>query len=134
MRLKYLLLSGIACLGILTSQATGTDPNGTDNGEKNKKVDMLGSVVNSNTKKALSNVNITAYRDSRKEISFVTDCTGTFLFDELKGGEYKIVFEKEGYKKVTREKVQISPDEAFRMNVEMVEESAFDLLPSPFHF
>ena len=63
----------------------------------------------------------------------LTDDEGGFAFDELKPGTYKFVFEKAGFKKVTKEKVVVKTDEAFQLNIEMIE-SSFDLMPSPFHF
>jgi len=135
MKLKPFLLSLCACIAMNAAMANENDPGccGTG-GEKGKKVDLLGSVVSSGSKKALSNVSITAYRDTKKETVFITDCTGTYLFDELKGGVYKFIFEKEGYKTLTKDKVQINENEPFKLDVEMVEEKVFDMMPSPFHF
>jgi len=45
---------------------------------------------------------------------------------------YKFVFEKTGFKKVTKEKVVIKTDETFQMQIEMVEMGDYDILPSPF--
>ena len=64
----------------------------------------------------------------------LTDDEGGFAFDELKPGTYKFVFEKAGFKKVTKEKVVVKTDEAFQLNIEMIETGNFDLMPSPFHF
>ncbi len=64
----------------------------------------------------------------------VTDEDGNFAFDELKPGTYKFIFEKAGFKKVTKEKVVVKTDEAFQLNIEMIESNDFDLMPSPFHF
>ena len=57
-----------------------------------------------------------------------------FSFDELKPGTYKFIFEKAGFKRVTKEKVVIKTDESFQMNIEMIETTQYDLAPSPFHF
>ena len=62
----------------------------------------------------------------------MTDEEGSFAFDELKPGTYKFVFEKAGYKKITKEKVVIKTDEAFQMNIEMIENIDFEIMPSPF--
>ena len=64
----------------------------------------------------------------------ITDEWGRFEFDELKTGVSKLVFEKEGYRKVVREKVSVKTDETFQMRIEMIEADGFDLLPSPFQF
>ena len=64
----------------------------------------------------------------------MTDDEGGFAFDELKPGTYKFVFEKAGFKKITKEKVVIKTDEAFQMNIEMIENSDFEIMPSPFYF
>lgn len=133
MKIKTILVT-IAVMGSsMAVFANATDPP-TDNGEKNKKADILGMVINAESKKAIGEVSITAYRDSKKEKVLVTDCTGTYVFDELKAGVYKFVFEKTGYKKVTKDKVIIKTDEGFQMNIEMIEDNSFDLMPSPFHF
>jgi hypothetical protein len=103
---------------------------------KGKKDDIVGSVVHSDNKKPLKDVNVTAYLISRKEKTVLTGENGTYAFDELKPGTYKFVFEKAGFKKVTKEKVVIRTDEAFQLNIEMIENTGgtFDLVPSPLHF
>ena len=70
---------------------------------------------------------------SRKEKVEITDDDGGFSFDELKPGIYKFVFEKAGFRKITKEKVVIKTDEAFQLNIEMIENSDYDIMPSPFH-
>ena len=37
-------------------------------------------------------------------------------------------------KKITKEKVIIKTDEAFQLNIEMIESSDFEIMPSPFSF
>ena len=64
----------------------------------------------------------------------MTDEDGGFAFDELKPGTYKFIFEKAGFKKITKEKVVIKTDEAFQLNIEMIESNDFEIMPSPFHF
>lgn len=101
---------------------------------KGKKDDLVGSVIQVDGKKPLKDVNVTAYLVSRKEKTVLTGEDGTYAFDDLKPGTYKFVFEKAGFKKVTKEKVVVKTDEAFQLNIEMIENTAFDLLPSPLHF
>jgi hypothetical protein len=84
------------------------------------------------SKKPLSNVSVTAYSISKKEKVVYTDAHGYYSFNELKAGTYRLVFEKEGYRKVTREKVIIRPDEGFQLNIEMDEEKEFKILPGSF--
>lgn len=131
MKPKYLILTVLGVLGCLFVHANNIEP------VKNpgKGVDeMNGNVIDMETKKPLKDVTITAYVGSRKEKYVITDELGRYGFVDLKPGTYKIVFEREGYKKVTREKIVIKTDETFQMNIEMIESNNFDLMPSPFHF
>ena len=129
MKPKFFLLT-IGLLGFIMAKANSNDP-----GEgKGKKEDLVGMVVHSETKKPIKDVSITAYLVSKKEKVTVTDEDGNYSFDELKPGTYKFVFEKSGFRKVTKEKVVVKTDEAFQLNIEMIEAGDFDLMPSPFHF
>jgi hypothetical protein len=95
---------------------------------------MAGQVLHAEKKNPLKDVSVTAYNASRKEKTVFTDPEGSFVFDELKPGTYRFVFEKAGYKKVTREKTIVKADEGFQMKIEMIEAKDFELLPSPMHF
>jgi 5-hydroxyisourate hydrolase-like protein (transthyretin family) len=128
MNLKTLLLTGICFTGCLSTNAAESGP-----GDKIIN-EISGSVVDADSKKPLKEVAITAYSDSKKEKIILSDESGRFDFDELKSGIYKLVFEKAGYRKVTREKVSIKADETLLMRIEMLEDTGFDLMPSPFHF
>ena len=130
MRPKILLSTLIGVLGCLFVNATEIDPN---EGPGKGVDEMSGNVVDAETKKPLKDVTITAYVASKKEKYVLTDDQGKYGFEDLKPGVYKIVFEREGYKKVTREKIVIRTDETFQMNIEMIENSDFNLMPSPFH-
>lgn len=131
MKPKILLLSLLGIMGCLFVHATEIDPSEVPG----KGVDeMNGSIIDSETKKPLKDVTITAYISSKKEKLVISDDLGRYGFDDLKPGVYKIVFEREGYKRVTREKIIIKADETFQMNIEMIESSDFDIMPSPFHF
>ncbi len=128
MKPRILLLT-VCLLGFVLVQAS------TEPGEgKGKKDDLNGIVVNSDSKKPLKDVSVTAYLVSKKEKVVFTDEDGNFSFDELKPGTYKFIFEKSGFKKVTKEKVIVKTDEAFQLNIEMIESNDVDLMPSPFHF
>jgi len=128
MKPKTLLLISTLILGSLIAKASNTDPG------IGKKEDILGNVLNAEGKKPLKDVSVTAYLSSKKEKVVITDGTGTYAFDDLKPGIYKFVFEKEGYKKVVKEKVTVKVDEAFQLDIEMLEENGADVMPSPSHF
>jgi len=125
MKPKFLLLISIFVLGSLIAKAN-TGPG--------KKDDIMGSVIGAEGKKPLKDVCITAYLCSRKEKVVITDGTGAYSFDDLKPGVYKFVFEKEGYKKVIREKVTVKVDEGFQLDIEMLQDTSTDVMPSTSHF
>ncbi len=130
MKQKILLLTFICITGCIQSKAGKIDPV-----KPGKSInEVAGSVIDGETKKPLKEVTVTAYLVSKKEKFVLTDELGKFDFDELKSGIYKLVFEKEGYRKITKDKISIKADETFQMRIEMLEESDFDLMPSPFHF
>ena len=137
MKLKTILLS---CLLVFISAIAkaNTDPLNTDPsdaGETSKKDEINGGVYHIETKKPLTNVSVTAYLSAnKKEKIILSDNNGNYAFDDLKPGTYKFVFEKNGFKKVTREKIIIKTDEGFQLNVEMSEEKDFDFVPGAFHF
>lgn len=143
MKTKLFLL-GFSLFCFVAAKANSDDPDPSCTKDrstvtviKGKKDEILGSVVHSENKKPLKDVNVTAYLISRKEKTVLTGEDGIYAFDELKPGTYKFVFEKAGFKKVTKEKVVIRTDEAFQLNIEMIESSGgggFDLVPSPLHF
>ena len=123
----FLLISTFILASFFASAAN----NGPDPG---KKEDIMGNVVNGENKKPLKDVSITAYLTSKKEKVIITDGCGNYSFDDLKPGTYKFVFEKDGYRKVVKEKITVKVDEAFQLDIEMLHENAADLLPSPSHF
>lgn len=130
MKLKFLLLTFIGITGCLNSKADDTYTRGPG------KIinEVAGSVIDADSKKPLKEVLVTAYLVSKKEKYVLTDEFGRFDFDELKSGIYKLVFEKDGYKKVTKEKVSIKTDETFQLRIEMIEAEDFILMPSPLYF
>lgn len=134
MKQKILLLS-ITLLGFVVAKAGNEGlPAGQSGPGDGKKDELNGTVTHSETKKPMKDVSVTAILSSKKEKIVLTDEDGTFNFDELKPGTYKFIFEKAGYKKITKEKVVIKTDEAFQMNIEMIESNDFDIVPSPFSF
>jgi hypothetical protein len=130
---QILLLIAICTLGCLQSKASGIEPGNPGNPEKSIN-EVAGNILDGESKKPLSDVTITAYSANKKEKFVISDGYGRFEFDELKTGIYKLVFEKEGYKKVVREKINVKTDETFQMRIEMIEADGFDMLPSPFQF
>ena len=106
----------------------------TPGDEIGKKEDVVGVVIHNDSKKPLKDVSVTAYLSSKKEKLVVTDEDGNFSFDDLKPGKYKFVFEKSGYKKVTKEKIIVTTDDAYQLDAEMIELTDFNIMPSPLHF
>ncbi len=125
---KRVLILAISVLSFAFARA-GVNP-GDGNG---KKEDVVGTVHHTDSKKPLKDVSVTAYLSSKKEKTAVTSEDGSFSFDELKPGKYKFIFEKAGYRKVTKEKVIAKTDDAYQLNIEMIEANDY-ITPSPFHF
>lgn len=129
-----IILTALSLFSIGLTYAS-TDPSPACGCEvKEKKNDLAGLVVHAENKKPLKDVNITAYLITKKEKAVHTDELGGYSFDALKPGTYKLVFEKAGFKRVTKERVVIKTEEAFQLNIEMIESKDFDLVPSPLHF
>ena len=128
MKQKFLMLA-FGLLGFAVANAGNIDPNpGTGTGKKD---DLAGTVFHSESKRPLEGVTVTAVYANKKEKVVQTDEGGVYAFDELRPGTYKFVFEKAGYKKITKEKIIVKTDEAFQMNIEMIENSNIEILPSP---
>lgn len=128
MKQKFILLA-ISLLGFVVVKANVAIP-GPGEGKKD---DINGTVIHSENKKPLEGVCVTAILISKKEKAVLTEEDGGYSFDELKPGTYKFVFEKAGFRKITKEKVVIKTDEAFQLNIEMIELSDFEIMPSPFN-
>ncbi len=132
MKLKTILLS---CLLVFVSAIAKANTDPSDADEKSKKDEINGGVYHDETKRPLTNVSVTAYLfANKKEKIILSDSNGNYAFDDLKPGTYKFVFEKNGYKKVTREKIIIKTDEGYQLNVEMSQEKDFDFVPGAFNF
>lgn len=125
MKPKTLLLVFTFIFGSLLAKA---------NNDPGKKEDIMGTIVNADGKKPIKDVSVTAYLSSKKEKVVITDGSGAYSFDDLKPGVYKFVFEKDGYKKVIKEKVCVKVDEGFQMDIEMLQDNAADVMPSLSHF
>lgn len=129
---QKLLLLALSLLGVVAAKAGSPGPGNP--GPDGKKDDINGTVIHSETRKPLKDVSVTAVLVAKKEKVVITQDDGGFAFDELKPGTYKFIFEKAGFKRITKEKVVIKTDEAFQLNIEMIELPEFDITPSPFHF
>lgn len=125
---QKLLLLAISIFGFAATKANA----GISDPGDGKKDELNGIVIHSETKKPIKNVCVTAVLVTKKEKVVATDDTGGYAFDELKPGTYKFIFEKVGYRKITKDKVVIKTDEAFKMDIEMIESLDFDIMPSPF--
>jgi hypothetical protein len=131
-RILLLSLTLIIASAFATCVRAAATP-GTE--DVNKKYDIAGGVIHSDTKKPLSNVSVTAYSTSKKEKVALTDVNGNYAFSDLKPGTYKLVFEKNGFKKVVRDKVNISPSEGLQLSIQMSEESGeFQIMPGQLLF
>jgi 5-hydroxyisourate hydrolase-like protein (transthyretin family) len=95
---------------------------------------IYGGVRHANSDKPLKDVTITVIQlHNYKEKTLQTDMHGEFGIDDLRPGTYKLVFQKDGYKKVVKDKIIVKSDNAIQLQIEM-EETGYDLSPSPFHF
>jgi hypothetical protein len=133
MKLRVLLLTAALTAAGLGARAGATDPT---LGVESSKNDIAGGVIQADTRKPLDHVSVTAVSNGgAKEKKVVqTDGNGNYYFNDLKPGTYKLVFEKDGFKRVTREKVMIRQDEGFQLNVEMDEDEAFHIMPGQLFF
>ncbi len=129
MKMKLLFLSSFAIAASLIASAN----NGTGK-DCTKKSDIMGCVMHSTTKKPLKDVCITAYMASKKEQVILTGENGSYAFENLKPGLYKFIFQKDGFRKVTKDKVYIKADNGFQLNVEMPETEDFNFIPGAFNF
>jgi hypothetical protein len=134
MKYKLLLLTTVFCAMGFFASAKECSPGDPGTGVENKKNDIAGGVLHADSKKPLTNVSVTAYSSSKKEKMVLTDGNGNYYFNELKPGTYRLVFEKSGYRKVTRDKVMIKSDEGCQLNIEMDEEGDFQIMPSQLFF
>src|SRR5215211_5636044 len=116
---RKLIVLALSLVGFMAAKAGTVEPDPGNGIGKNN--DLNGTVTHADSKKPLEGVTVTAILVSKKEKIVQTDEIGLYAFDELKAGTYKFIFEKAGFKKITREKVVIKTDEAFQMNIEMIE-------------
>ena len=131
MKLRCLL--SIICF-VLASAALANVP-GVPPGNIAEAELVNGVVIDKASRKPLKDVNVTAVMQSKKERTVSTDSNGNFHFVMLKPGTYRLVFEKEGYKKVVKEKIEVKERKPVKVNVEMFEfVPVSDRGPSAWHF
>lgn len=94
--------------------------------EKINRNEVNGIVFQADNRKPIRDVTITAYATGKREKTVSSDGNGNFIFDGLKSGTYRFVFERQGYRKVVKDKVVIRTDEGFQLNVGMDEEEEFN--------
>jgi hypothetical protein len=135
--MKYRLLlfsiffSFIACYAKANTKG---NPGINEVNDASRKNDVAGGVTHAESRKPLSNVSVTAYSSSKKEKVVLTDGNGYYAFSDLKPGTYRLVFEKDGYKKVTKDKVIIRSEEGCQLNIAMFEDEGFQIMPGQLIF
>ena len=126
------------CVPIILLLLLGSFFSFANTGGKDKKEDpdMNGTILEAETGRPIKDVNITAYSNTKKEkMTTTSNASGGFVLTDLKPGTYKFVFEKEGFEKVTREKIILKLNEAYQLNIQMAEEeNILDMMPSPLRF
>lgn len=130
--MKYLSL--LLAIIFTCSSAAVFARNNANNDHRCCKNDLSGGVMQAQTKKPLNKVIVTVYTADKKEKVVVTDNNGNYALNDLKPGMYRLVFEKEGYKKVVKEKVVIGSQEVSQLNVEMAENDDFRIIPGQLFF
>lgn len=95
---------------------------------------IYGAVKHANSDKPIKDVMITVIQlQTAREKTMQSNQAGEFGIDDLPPGTYKIVFQKDGFKKVVKDKITVKPDRTVELQIEM-EESSYELGPSLFHF
>ena len=123
----------LSTLLVFSFSAVIADPGVPEKGVEEEMVS--GIVMDMDSKEPLRDVNITAILNSKREKIALTDMNGGYSFIMLKPGTYKLVFEKEGYKKVIKEKVLVTNQTSLQINIEMPEFVPFsERGPSAWHF
>jgi hypothetical protein len=134
MKTKIFLFIGVVLAGCLASKTSIANTGGNGATETVSKTEILGTVYTAESRKPLRDVVVTAYANNKKESRALTDGEGNYSFSDLKPGVYRLVFEREGYRKVSRDKVKIKTDDGFQLNIDMEEIHDFDWVPGIFNF
>lgn len=102
--------------------------------EKLSPDNVFGKIFTEESNRPIKDVTITAILLNKKEKFTISNTDGEYGLSELKPGVYRLIFEKDGYRKVVKEKVTIKANTQIEMNIEMEPSLFFDLAPSPLHF
>ncbi|WNG49842.1 TonB-dependent receptor [Archangium minus] len=85
---------------------------------------ILGTVTDAATRKPVTDVVVTATSPNLQgEQTVVTDSQGQYRIPQLPPGVYTLRFDKESYKPLSRESINIRLDYSVRVNVEMLPEA-----------
>lgn len=101
-------------------------------GESFKKpfCDVNGGVREAGQRKPLQQVTVTAIsEDAKIRKTAITDEQGNYIFEGLRAGRYKLIFQKDGYKKVVREHILAEDNCGFELKVEMSRRESFQTIP-----
>lgn len=123
------LAAFVVTMFVANASFANTTPGENPPGDDTRKTDLLGGVTHADTRKPLAQVNVVAYMSNKREAVAITDNQGQYYFNDLKPGVYKLVFEKDGFNKVIREKVTIRANDGSQLNIQMEEEDEFRILP-----
>lgn len=132
---KFLLYGFLITFSFLFSYSAQANIGGDNKTEIVSKTEILGMVYHSESRKPLRDVVVTAYSAStKKESRAITDNQGNYSFSDLKPGTYRLVFERDGYRKVSRDKVMIKTDDGYQLDIGMDEMNDFEWVPGTFKF
>lgn len=132
---KLLYACFLAFAGLLSQTAAANNCLKPPNNGSESKNEIMGSVYSQENRKPLRDVVVTAFHTAqKKEFRAVTDQQGNFSFNDLKPGMYRLSFDREGYRKVNRDKVLVKTDDGFQINVGMEEDNDFEWMPGTFNF
>lgn len=134
MKTKIRLFVLFILAGVFSSHTVWANTGGTGVAETASKTEIIGTVYTADSRKPLRDVVVTAYSNNKRESRALTDTEGNYSFSDLKPGVYRLVFERDGYRKVSREKVRIKSDDGFQLNIDMEEIHDFDWVPGIFNF
>ncbi|NOK08907.1 DUF3520 domain-containing protein [Corallococcus exercitus] len=118
--MKSLLRSALPLLLMTFAAPVLAQP---DAGTVGKSV-IIGTVIDTETKKPLADVVVTATSPSLQgDQTVVTDAQGNYRIPQLPAGTYTLRFDKESFKPYARPEIQLLLNRTIRVNVEMLPES-----------
>ncbi|RKH15079.1 DUF3520 domain-containing protein [Corallococcus sp. CA053C] len=118
--MKSLLRSSLSALLMLFAAPVLAQP---DAGTASLSV-IIGTVIDTDTKKPLADVVITATSPALQgEQTVVTDTQGNYRIPQLPAGTYTLRFEKESFRPYARPEIQLHPNRTIRVNVELLPDS-----------